>query len=207
MSGSRCSSSSTTARSATCRARRRRRRRQTLVAIAALIGFGTKAGFIPLHSWLPRAHPVAPAPLSALMSGMMIKVAIYGLIRVAVRLARRDPALARGHADPHRHRLRLGGVLWALVQHDLKRLLAYHSIENVGIIALGLGASMLFADAGRAEWAEIAFAAASCTLPTSAIFKSLLFLGAGAFERAVGDLHLDHLGGLLRGCHGPQAHS
>ena len=92
----------------------------------------------------------------------------------------------------------LGGVLWALVQHDLKRLLAYHSIENVGIIALGLGASMLFADAGQREWAAIAFAAALLHVANHAIFKSLLFLGAGAFERAVGSLHLDHLGGLLR---------
>jgi hydrogenase-4 component B len=171
---------------------------QTLVAIAALIGFGTKAGFIPLHSWLPRAHPVAPAPLSALMSGMMIKVAIYGLIRVEFEWLGATPRwlalvlIGVGVVSC------LGGVLWALVQHDLKRLLAYHSIENVGIIALGLGASMLFAAAGRREWAAIAFAAALLHVANHAIFKSLLFLGAGAFERAVGSLHLDHLGGLLR---------
>ncbi len=171
---------------------------QTLVAITALIGFGTKAGFIPLHSWLPRAHPVAPAHLSALMSGMMIKVALYGLIRVEFQWLGATPRwlgialLAVGLLSS------LGGVLWALVQHDLKRLLAYHSIENVGIIALGLGASLLFADAGEHAWAAIAFAAALLHVANHAIFKALLFLGAGAFERAVGSLDLDHLGGLLR---------
>ncbi|HEX7609584.1 MAG TPA: proton-conducting transporter membrane subunit, partial [Solirubrobacteraceae bacterium] len=171
---------------------------QTLIAIAALIGFGTKAGFIPLHSWLPRAHPVAPAHLSALMSGMMIKVALYGLIRVEFQWLGATPLwlglalLAVGLLSS------LGGVLWALVQHDLKRLLAYHSIENVGIIALGLGASMLFARAGDGAWAAIAFAAALLHVANHATFKTLLFLGAGALERAVGSLDLDHLGGLLR---------
>jgi len=171
---------------------------QTLVALAALIGFGTKAGFIPLHAWLPRAHPVAPAHLSALMSGMMIKVALYGLIRVEFQWIGATPRwlglalLAVGLLSS------LGGVLWALVQHDLKRLLAYHSIENVGIIALGLGASLLFADAGERTWAAIAFAAALLHVANHAVFKALLFLGAGALERAVGSLDLDHLGGLLR---------
>jgi hydrogenase-4 component B len=171
---------------------------QTLVALGALVGFGTKAGFIPLHSWLPRAHPVAPAHLSALMSGMMIKIALYGLIRVEFQWLGATPRwlglalLAVGLVSS------LGGVLWALVQHDLKRLLAYHSIENVGIIALGLGASLLFADAGQPTWAAIAFAAALLHVANHAIFKALLFLGAGALERAVGSLELDHLGGLLR---------
>ncbi len=171
---------------------------QTLVAVAALIGFGTKAGLVPLHSWLPRAHPVAPAHLSALMSGVMIKVALYGLIRVAFQWLGATPRwlgialLAIGLLSA------LGGVLWALVQHDLKRLLAFHSIENVGIIALGLGASLLFASAGAHAWAAIAFAAALLHVANHAIFKALLFLGAGAFERAVGTLDLDRLGGLLR---------
>ncbi|MGO9750047.1 MAG: proton-conducting transporter membrane subunit [Solirubrobacteraceae bacterium] len=171
---------------------------QTLVAITALIGFGTKAGFVPLHSWLPRAHPVAPAHLSALMSGMMIKVALYGLIRVEFQWLGATPRwlaltlLAVGLLSC------LGGVLWALVQHDLKRLLAYHSIENVGIIALALGASLLLAGAGARTWAAIAFAAALLHIANHATFKALLFLGAGAFERAVGSLDLDHLGGLLR---------
>jgi hydrogenase-4 component B len=171
---------------------------ETLVAIAALVGFGTKAGLIPLHAWLPRAHPVAPAHLSALMSGMMIKVALYGLIRVEFEWLGATPRwlglalLAAGLLSA------LGGVLWALVQHELKRLLAYHSIENVGIIVLGLGASVLFADDGHPTWAAIAFAAALLHIANHAFFKVLLFLGAGAFERAVGALELDRLGGLLR---------
>jgi hydrogenase-4 component B len=171
---------------------------QTLVAISALIGFGTKAGLIPLHSWLPRAHPVAPAHLSAVMSGMMIKVALYGLIRVEFQWLGATPRwlgialLAMGLVSS------LGGVLWALVQHDLKRLLAYHSVENVGIIALALGASLLFAATGERTWAAIAFAAALLHTANHAVFKTLLFLCAGAFERAVGSLELDRLGGLLR---------
>lgn len=171
---------------------------QTLVALAALIGFGTKAGFVPLHSWLPRAHPVAPAHLSALMSGMMIKVALYGLIRVEFQWLGATPRwlaitlLAIGLLSC------LGGILWALVQHDLKRLLAYSSIENVGIVSLALGASLLLADAGARTWAAIAFAAALLHIANHAIFKTLLFLGAGALQRAVGSLELDRLGGLLR---------
>jgi hydrogenase-4 component B len=171
---------------------------QTLVAISALIGFGTKAGFIPLHSWLPRAHPVAPAHLSALMSGVMIKVALYGLIRVEFEWLGATPRwlgfilLTVGLVSA------LGGVLWALVQPDLKRVLAFSSIENVGLVALGLGASLLFARAGAHDWAAFAFGAALLQVACHALFKTLLFLGAGAFERAVGSLQLDGLGGLLR---------
>jgi hydrogenase-4 component B len=129
---------------------------------------------------------------------MMIKVALYGLIRVEFDWLGATPLwlgialLAIGVLSS------LGGVLWALVQHDLKRLLAYHSIENVGIIALGLGASLLFARAGNGLWAQLAFAAALLHVANHAIFKSLLFLGAGAIDRAVGSLDLDQLGGLLR---------
>jgi len=171
---------------------------QTLVAIAASVGFGTKAGFIPLHSWLPRAHPVAPAHLSALMSGMMIKVALYGLIRVEFQWLGATPRWLGIALVTVGVVSSLGGVLWALVQQDLKRLLAYSSIENVGIVALGLGASLLLADAGSRIWAAIAFAAALLHIANHATFKTLLFLVAGAFERAVGSLDLDHLGGLLR---------
>jgi len=169
-----------------------------LIAVAALIGFGTKAGLVPLHSWLPRAHPVAPAHLSALMSGMMIKVALYGLIRVELEWLGATPGwlgyalLALGLLSS------LGGVLWALVQHELKRLLAYHSIENVGIVVLGLGASLVLARTGQATWSAIAFGAALLHIANHALFKVLLFLGAGAFERAAGALELDRMGGLLR---------
>lgn len=171
---------------------------QLLVAITALIGFGTKAGLIPLHSWLPRAHPVAPAPMSALMSGMMIKVALYGLVRVEFGWLGARPLwlglalLGVGLLSS------VGGVLWALTQQNLKRLLAYSSVENVGIIALGLGASLLFLHAGDRLWASIAFGAAMFHTANHAIFKTLLFLGAGAIERATGSVELDHLGGLLR---------
>jgi hydrogenase-4 component B len=168
---------------------------QTLVAIAALIGFGTKAGLVPLHSWLPRAHPVAPAPFSALMSGLMVKVALYGLIRVQFEWLGTPPLwlgfvlLGVGLLSA------LGGVLWALMQSELKRLLAYSSIENVGIVVTALGASILLSDSG---WAAFAFAAALLHIANHAVFKVLLFLGAGAFERAAGGLDLDRLGGLAR---------
>jgi formate hydrogenlyase subunit 3/multisubunit Na+/H+ antiporter MnhD subunit len=168
---------------------------QTFVAIAALVGFGTKAGLVPLHSWLPRAHPVAPAPFSALMSGLMVKVALYGLIRVEFEWLGTPPRwlglvlLAAGLLSA------LGGVVWALMQSELKRLLAFSSIENVGIIVTALGASILLTDP---VWSTLAFAAALLHCANHAVFKVLLFLGAGAFERATGGLDLDRLGGLLR---------
>lgn len=170
---------------------------QALVICAAIVGFGTKAGLMPFHAWLPRAHPVAPAYLSALMSGVMIKVAIYGLIRVLFEWAGPAPAwsgvvlLAVGLLSC------LAGVVYALFQRELKRLLAFSSIENVGIVALGLGASIVLASEGQDTWAAIAFAAALLQTLNHAVFKSLLFLGAGAFERATGSLDLDRLGGLL----------
>jgi hydrogenase-4 component B len=171
---------------------------QIAIALAALVGMGTKAGVMPLHSWLPRAHPIAPAPVSALMSGVMIKVAVYGLVRVLVEWLGVLPlwfgvlVLALGALSA------VGGVVYALFQHDLKRLLAFHSIENVGIIVLGLGACLLLRARGADAWAALALAAALLHTLNHAVFKSLLFLGAGSFERAVGTLELDRLGGLMR---------
>ncbi len=171
---------------------------QALVAVAGLIGFGTKAGLVPLHSWLPRAHPVAPSNISAVMSGVMVKVALYGLVRLLFEWLGAAPlwlgitVLAMGGASA------LVGVLYALFQHELKRLLAFHSIENVGIVALGLGAALIFLGRGSGEWAGLAFAAAMLHAMNHAVFKGLLFLGAGSFERAVGGLHIDRMGGLLR---------
>ena len=171
---------------------------QTAIALAALVGMGTKAGVMPLHVWLPRAHPIAPAPVSALMSGVMIKVAIYALVRVLVDWVGVLPVwfgvlvLAVGALSA------VGGVVYALFQHDLKRLLALHSIENIGIIVLGIGACLVLRARGADTWAAFALAAALLHTVNHAVFKALLFLGAGAFERAVGSLELDRLGGLLR---------
>ncbi|HEY6890090.1 MAG TPA: proton-conducting transporter membrane subunit [Solirubrobacter sp.] len=168
---------------------------QTVVAIAALIGFGTKAGLVPLHTWLPRAHPVAPAPFSALMSGMLVKIALYGLIRVEFEWLGPPPRwlgfalLGAGLLSA------LVGAVSAIVQQDLKRLLAYSTVENVGIAVTALGASVLLQDP---VWAALAFAAALLHIVNHAVFKTLLFLGAGAIERATGSVDLDRLGGLLR---------
>lgn len=171
---------------------------QALIIVAAIIGFGTKAGLMPLHSWLPRAHPAAPSHVSALMSGVMIKVALYGLIRVLFEWAAPAPLWAGLAVLGLGLLSALGGVLYALTQQELKRLLAFSSIENVGIVMLGLGASILFASGGDETWAAIAFAAALLHILNHAAFKALLFLAAGAFERAVGSLELDRIGGLLR---------
>ena len=171
---------------------------QAAVALAALVGMGTKAGVMPLHVWLPRTHPIAPAPVSALMSGVMIKVAIYALVRVLVDWLGVLPVwlgvlvLGVGALSA------VGGVVYALFQHDLKRLLALHSIENVGIIVLGIGACLILRARGADVWAAFALGAALLHTVNHAVFKALLFLGAGAFERAAGSLELDRLGGLLR---------
>ncbi|MDQ1294558.1 MAG: hydrogenase-4 component [Actinomycetota bacterium] len=171
---------------------------QVAIALAALIGTGTKAGLMPLHAWLPRAHPIAPAPVSALMSGVMIKIALYGLIRIVVDRLGILPVwfgilvLAVGALSA------VGGVLHALFQHELKRLLALHSIENVGIIVLGLGACLILRSRGAQTPAALALGAALLHTVNHAVFKSLLFLGAGAFEKVTGTLELDRMGGLLR---------
>jgi hydrogenase-4 component B len=171
---------------------------QTLVLVTAIIGFGTKAGLIPGHVWLPRAHPVAPAHLSALMSGVMVKVALYGLIRVVFEWVGTPPLwtglalLAIGALSA------LGGIFYALVQRELKRLLAFSTIENVGIITLALGASLVLAHADRPLWATLAFAAALLHVANHAAIKALLFVGAGALTSAIGGLRLDRMGGLLR---------
>jgi hydrogenase-4 component B len=171
---------------------------QAAIALAALVGMGTKAGVMPLHVWLPRAHPIAPAPVSALMSGVMIKVAVYGLVRVLVEWVGVLPLWLGGLVLAIGALSAVGGVVYALFEHELKRLLAFHSIENVGIIVLGIGACLLLRARGADAWAAFALAAALLHTLNHAVFKALLFLGAGAFERAVGSLELDRLGGLLR---------
>lgn len=165
--------------------------------LLALVGFGVKAGLMPLHVWLPEAHPAAPSHVSALMSGAMIKTGLYGLLRAWTILGP-PPAwwgwllvvigLSSG----------LLGILYALAQRDLKRLLAYSSVENVGIIALGLGIGLLGLSAGSAVLAVLGFAGALLHVWNHAAFKSLLFLGAGAILQAAGTQRLDRLGGLLK---------
>ncbi|HEX9016360.1 MAG TPA: hydrogenase 4 subunit B [Chloroflexota bacterium] len=168
-----------------------------VVFLMALVAFGTKAGVIPLHVWLPRAHPAAPSHVSALMSGVMIKVAIYGLLRVGWELVGPGPVwwgvliLALGSVSA------VLGVLYALMEHDLKRLLAYHSVENIGIILMGLGAAYLLRSLGQPVGAALALLAALYHVLNHAVFKALLFLGAGAVQKATGTRDLESLGGLI----------
>ena len=169
----------------------------TAVAALALVGFGMKAGVLPFHFWLPGAHAAAPSHVSALMSGVMLKIGIYGLLRVAGFFA--GPPASWGTAL-----LVLGGVsavlgvAFALAQHDLKRLLAYHSVENIGIIVMGMGLALLGRARGDAALIFLGFAAAVLHTVNHATFKSLLFLGAGSVIHATGTRDLDHLGGLSR---------
>jgi hydrogenase-4 component B len=164
----------------------------------ALLGFGMKSGLVPLHVWLPEAHPAAPAHISALMSGVMLKVAVYGFLRFAFDLLGEPHwgwgvvVMLAGSATA------LYGVLYALMQQDLKRVLAYSSIENVGIIYVALGLSIIFLGSEHPRLATLALVAALYHTIGHALFKSLLFLGAGAVVQAGHTVHLDQMGGLLR---------
>ena len=171
---------------------------QAVIAVAAIVGFGTKAGLMPMHAWLPRAHPIAPAFISALMSGVMVAVAAYGLIRVLVDWLGPAPGWVGATMLVLGGLSALGGITYALFQRDLKRLLAYSTVEHLGVVALGLGACLLLRRHGADEWAAFALGAALLHMVNHAAFKALLFLGAGTFERATGALELDRLGGLLR---------
>ena len=172
---------------------------RTLVFLMALIGFGTKAGIVPLHVWLPYAHPAAPSHISALMSGVMIKTAIYALVRVYFDfLGGQFPwwwgfvVLVIGAVSA------LLGVMYALMEHDLKSLLAYHSVENIGIILLGIGAGMIFQTYGLTEFAALGLLAALYHTINHAMFKALLFLGAGSLLYATHTRNMEEYGGLLR---------
>ena len=168
-----------------------------LAMILALIGAGSKAGIVPLHAWLPLAHPAAPSHVSALMSGVMTKVAVYGFVRIAFELAG-PPAwwlsivvLALAGITTFM------GVLYALMQHDLKRLLAYHTVENIGIIFIGIGLALAFKAHGMLFAAALALTAALLHVFNHSLFKSLLFLGSGAVLVATGERDMEHLGGLI----------
>ena len=169
----------------------------SVLFLLAVVGFGTKAGFMPLHVWLPEAHPAAPSHVSALMSGVMIKTGIYGLLRAFSFLG--TPPLWWGWGL-----IVIGltsgvlGVLFALAQHDLKRLLAYHSVENIGIIALGLGVGLLGMSTASPMLMVLGFGGALLHVLNHALFKGLLFLGAGAVVQGTGTHEIDQLGGLLK---------
>ncbi len=172
---------------------------RTLVFLMALIGFGTKAGIVPLHVWLPYAHPAAPSHISALMSGVMIKTAIYALIRVYFDfLGGQFPwwwgflVLVIGAVSA------LLGVMYALMEHDLKSLLAFHSVENIGIILLGIGAGMIFQTYELKEFAALGLLAGLYHTINHAMFKALLFLGAGSLLYATHTRNMEEYGGLLR---------
>jgi len=167
------------------------------IFLAAFVGFGTKAGIIPFHLWLPRAHPIAPTPVSALMSGVMLKTAVYGFVRFTFDFLAGGPRWS-GYLVLFAGALSgVLGVLYAIGEHDLKRLLAYHSVENIGIIYLGLGSALIFAANQSPTWAVLALAAALFHTFNHALFKSLLFLGAGIISDASHTLDLEELGGLL----------
>lgn len=170
----------------------------SLIFALGLVGFGTKAGMIPLHVWLPRAHPVAPSHVSALMSGVMIKLGIYGLVRLTFDWLAPGPAWWGGLILVLGATSAVLGVLYALMQHDLKRLLAYHSVENIGIILMGLGAAAIARSLGAQTVMGLALAAALFHVANHATFKALLFMGAGAIDGAVGSRDLQQYGGLLR---------
>ena len=170
----------------------------TIAFLLALLGFGMKAGLLPVHVWLPEAHPVAPSHISALMSGVMLKVAVYGLIRFTWDLLGEIHwqwgviLLIAGAVSA------LAGVLFAMLQQDMKRLLAYSSVENIGIIFIGLGLSGIFIGTGHTGLGVIGLVAALYHALNHAMFKSLMFLGAGAVLHSTHERDLDQLGGLLR---------
>jgi hydrogenase-4 component B len=168
-----------------------------IVLVLALLGAGSKAGLVPLHAWLPLAHPAAPSHVSALMSGVMTKVAVYGFMRIVFDLAGPPswwwsvPVLVIAGATA------LLGVLHALMEHDLKRLLAYHTVENIGIIFIGLGLALAFEASAMGAAAALALTAAVFHVFNHSIFKSLLFLGSGAILNATGERDMERLGGLI----------
>jgi hydrogenase-4 component B len=171
---------------------------KNVIFLAALIGFGTKAGVIPLHIWLPQAHPQAPSHVSALMSGVMIKTAIYGLLLFLFNFLGVIPAWWGPVVLVVAIFSTLLGVLYALMEHDIKRLLAFHSIENIGIILLGVGMALVFSSAKQHFYASFALIAALYHVMNHATFKGLLFLGAGSIFSSTHTRDIERLGGLIR---------
>ncbi len=169
----------------------------SILFLLALLGFGIKAGIVPMHFWLPAAHANAPSHVSALLSGVVLKMGIYGLLRIFTLLPSPPPAigillLAVGAGSA------LYGVLFALGQHDLKRLLAYHSIENIGIIVMGLGLALIGVSAKQPAWVALGLGGCLLHVWNHALFKALLFLAAGSAIHSTGTREIDRLGGLAR---------
>ena len=171
---------------------------KNIVFLLLLIGFGTKAGIVPLHIWLPYAHPQAPSHISSVMSGVMIKTAIYGIIRFVIVMLGVNSSwwgiliLVLAVISC------LVGVIYALMEHDIKRLLAYHSVENIGIILLGVGLAMFFIRMNMPYLAVFSLMAGLYHLINHAIFKGLLFLCAGSVYKATGTRDIEKLGGLIK---------
>ncbi len=169
-----------------------------LLFLFLMIGFGTKAGVVPLHVWLPYAHPQAPSHISSIMSGVMIKVALYGFLRIALGIIGLTSVwwgigillMAVGTC--------FVGIMYALLERDIKRLLAYSSVENMGVILLGIGAGMVLLSKQQYVLAGVAFAAGLFHLLNHAIFKGLLFLSAGSVYKATGTRDLEKMGGLIK---------
>jgi len=169
------------------------------VLALALLGAGSKAGLVPLHVWLPLAHPAAPSHVSALMSGVMTKVAVYGFIRIVFDLMGPPAWWSGGVVLLFGGASAVLGVLHALMEHDLKRLLAYHTVENIGIIFIGLGLGLAFAANDMPGPAALATTAALFHVFNHSVFKSLLFFGSGAVLTATGERDMERLGGLIHG--------
>jgi hydrogenase-4 component B len=171
---------------------------RTAAFVLLALGFGSKAGLVPLHVWLPVAHPVAPSHASALMSGVMVKLGVYGLLRAGFEWLGDGPPwwgallILVGGASA------LLGVLYALVEPDFKRLLAYSTVENVGLVALGVGAALVFRATGAESLALLGLVAALYHVVGHAAFKGVLFMGAGAVLHSTGTVHMEALGGLIR---------
>ncbi|MBC3213805.1 hydrogenase 4 subunit B [Serratia fonticola] len=170
----------------------------SVVFLLAFFGFGAKAGMLPLHSWLPRAHPAAPSHASALMSGVMVKIGIFGIIKVGIDLLGATEmwwgivVLAFGAVSA------VLGVLYALAEHDIKRLLAWHTVENIGIILMGVGVAMVGMASGHPVMAALGLLGALYHLLNHAVFKGLLFLGAGAVIWRVHTRDMEQMGGLAK---------
>lgn len=171
---------------------------RNVIFLLALFGFGSKAGIAPLHVWLPMAHPVAPSHVSALLSGVVIKMGVYGLTRVALDLLGGGPVWWGGIVLSVGAISALLGVLYALMEHDLKRLLAYHSVENIGIILIGIGAGMIFQSYGLMALAALGFIGGLYHTINHAAFKALLFLGAGSVLHATHTRNMEEMGGLIK---------